>query len=274
MMSEVSGYTPPNADSAITKENTELSKTEILAKLRDPDFLPTRDQVFLAFSDPQKLSPYHYDEKAWRDYVFDKTHPVFEFLNKEYVDALGAYLVERVKALSETGQKPVKILEVGAGNGRLSHFLEEYLEAHIPGQTLVIPTDSIDWDLAPAYAIEEIDVKDALKKHQPQIVISSWMPRDADFTPDFRATPSVAEYLVIGETKLCGGFEDVQEKSGKFGFLQRIFPKDKNLKTTAQNEGFEAGYLKELKKFQICRTDEPLPEESYRSRTQYFRKKI
>lgn len=46
----------------------------------------------------------------------------------------------------------------------------------------------------------------ALAAHEPQIVLSSWMPMGRDWTAAVRRTPSVREYVLIGEADygICG----------------------------------------------------------------------
>ena len=47
--------------------------------------------------------------------------------------------------------------------------------------------------------VEQLDYKGALRTHQPTIVLCSWMPKNEDWTPDFRANPSLEAYVLIGE---------------------------------------------------------------------------
>lgn len=59
--------------------------------------------------------------------LFCEMYNIFEFWNKQYIDALAKYLLERTKKYEENDEETV-ILEVGAGNGLLSHHLEKSME--------------------------------------------------------------------------------------------------------------------------------------------------
>ena len=49
-----------------------------------------------------------------------------------------------------------------------------------------------------------MDHADALRVVQPHLVISSWQPMGQDWTADIRASDSVVEYLLVGETvRVC-----------------------------------------------------------------------
>jgi len=58
-------------------------------KLRNPNFLPTHEDVLSAFS----------NSKQWHNFCISKHSPVYEFLNKEYIQALANYLGKRGKLL-------------------------------------------------------------------------------------------------------------------------------------------------------------------------------
>lgn len=109
-----------------------------------------------------------------------------EYYTKDYIEALGEHLQPRL-----TADRQTTILEVGAGVGRLSKALGDIL---VDQSVAIIPIDS-----RPFPGVEEIDYREALKKYQPNIVLCAWMLDGKDWTPDFRQTPSVEEYLLIGE---------------------------------------------------------------------------
>lgn len=172
--------------------------------------------------------PVKYDpEAAWRDNAvicrlsllkpYCDLFGIYQILNKEFNEALAA----EVKKL---GLHP--ILEVGAGNGDLAAVLRGRgvkLEAvdnytGLPGKE---PRFNV---LKP----ENMDYRDALVKYKPQLVICSWMPQGCDWTRDFRATSSVAAYILIGE-------ED------------RVVWGD--------NPGWRSRVLKEPNKWSLCRLD-------------------
>ena len=99
-----------------------------------------------------------------------EAHQVYEFLTAEYVSRLAAYLNKRVAAHRQVlpkGTAP-RILELGAGNGRLAHLLRRQgLE--------VLATDNGSWkslgkpqNQHGSYAVESSNFKAALQRHQPR----------------------------------------------------------------------------------------------------------
>lgn len=83
-------------------------------------------------------------------------HDVYHILTKEFIEAL----VEEIKRLNLAGQ----IIEVAAGKGKLSYWLNQY---GIP----VIATD-----INPRNpSVVKIEAREALKKYEPVAVISSWL---------------------------------------------------------------------------------------------------
>lgn len=104
---------------------------------------------------------------------------------------------------SEVLREQLKVLEVGAGEGRLSHFLQEVINQKASGVIEVKATDDYS-KIQPVYEVKQMDYREALN-HQPDIVICSWMPPARDWSQAFRGTSSVREYLLIGEeNKDCG----------------------------------------------------------------------
>ena len=102
----------------------ELTPEELQEKLRDPHFLPTHEQITKAFR----------SRDEWHKFCFDEEKPVFEFFNEEYLNAFADYFVSKIQEHGASEEKPLVILEIGAGNGRLSHFLQQKLEERAPGQ--------------------------------------------------------------------------------------------------------------------------------------------
>jgi hypothetical protein len=134
----------------------------------------------------------------------------------EEAAALSASADERVE---DAWEEPWTLLEIGAGDGRLSHFLSVELakasggssgEAAAGGAVKVVATDSYGWGLKKSKSdfmhVEDVGFERALQKHQPEVVLVSWMPMGVDWTAAIRATPSVKEYILVGETDdgCCG----------------------------------------------------------------------
>lgn len=168
------------------------------------------------FLDPSfPLKSVHLFEHAGMDRAKDLTRQKFQFFNKQFNDEL-ANIIKR--------WKPERVLEVGAGNGLLSRMLE------MRGLNM-IATDDFSWKLKQMYQVEKLGVKSALKTHQPDVVIGCWMPLYTDWTPFFRATPSVKYYIIIGEVDACCGGDWKMRK------------------------GWTMGQLASVERYSICRTD-------------------
>ena len=137
-------------------------------------------------------------------------HGVYEMFTKEYVFSMAEYLTGRCVHLDH----PL-ILEVGAGNGRLTHHLRKHLDVEM------IATDSFDdfWPIDRSEEhVENLDHKQAMEKYavdgRDVIIVVSWMPYQDDWTPDFRENPNVVEYVFIGEGwGGCCGDESVFEEA-------------------------------------------------------------
>jgi len=241
----------------------ELTPEELREKLRDPSYLPTHEDISRAFKAEGLFS------REWHDFCFDEENPIFEFLNEEHLSAFGDYLSQRAEALGASEDSPVTILEVGAGNGRLSHFLQQKLEAKLPGKVKVVATDSGEWSLKTAFPVETIGHREALEKYKPKIVVFSWMPYGADFTDDFRAAESVDEYILIGETDgVCCG-DEWRTWGQSWSFDEEGEEKEKVAPYIA--DGFERENLEDVSAHQICRTDQP--GQYYHSSTTSFKRK-
>ena len=184
------------------------------------EYLPTYSEVIELCKEKTKKSI-----SNWFMYQ-DETH-IYEYLNSDYIDALAKILA------------PYKrILEVGAGNGRLSHFLRQRLP-----NAFIVATDNGSWGIEPVFPVEKMEYTEALEKHKPEIVISCWMPYADDWTPEFRGCDSVKGYVLIGETDGgCCGREDLW-----FG--------SDGLEPGYERDGFIRHDLDELRLLQVCRSD-------------------
>lgn len=249
--------------STVAEQGLNFEPPEVIReRLRDPTHLPTHAEINRAFRPSGRL----WDDD-WRNFCFDEQNPVYEFLNREYVGALSGYLAERVQDLGATAEQPVTILEVGAGSGRLSHFISEQLAPEMQDRVRVVATDNGNWQsVKPQFPVEQMDYAEALKKHNPAIVIGSWMPYQDDWTPAFRQAESVKEYLLIGETDggCCAsdatwGNRPWDAEDDGEGFIPEY-----------ERDNFERVDLDEISEHQICRTD--APGSFYHSRTVSFRR--
>lgn len=147
---------------------------------------------------------------------------IYEFWTEEYVSTLADYLLDRTKEYDGD----TVILDIGAGDGTLVHFLDMYMSEKVGGQrqstaqtfktnrvqkTLRKPTiiavDDGSWNIEPKAPVETLDYIEALEKFKPHksgakahqlILITSWMPMFVDWTQSFRDY-QVDEYILIGQ---------------------------------------------------------------------------
>ena len=245
------------------KRNLEFPTSERAEDVRerviDPQYLPTLREVIYSFDHVNTDRETHLSDEQlraenteWQKYLNNGDSEVFEVLTEEFVQALSLYLSQRIESLGGTEENPVVILEVGAGNGRLTHFLQQKLDGQVKGSVKVIATDSGTLDLKTNFPVEKIDQKDALQKYKPQIVICSWMPEGEDFTKDFRNTSSVQEYVLIGEGAggCCGSaWETWGNESADFNH------EHEGQTAPYLIDGFELDYLEDISETQLCRSD-------------------
>ena len=143
---------------------------------------------------------------------FHKPH-VFEIFTVGYINSLAEYLRSRGDNI---------IIEVGAGDGRLSEYLRQK-------GIKIIATDDYSWDIPKLFDVEKISNIQALEKYSPNIIVSCWMPYGSDWTPTFRKFSSVKEYIIIGEASGgCVGSESIWEDHPGFTELWDN-PYDKDL---------------------------------------------
>lgn len=233
----------PDEDSELEEY---LSPKELRERLTDPNFLPTHKQIEIALP----------TLREWASFFMKKDTPpldVFELLNEEYLDALSDYLVEKITEYGASKENPLLILEIGAGDGRLSHFLRQKLEKKAPGLTKIIATDSGEWGLKSHFPVEKLKHDEALKKYDAQVVLCSWMPWGVDQTEDIRRCKKTREYILIGESDggQCG------DNWKTWGIKAYDDPSEDRQVPPYKAEGFEKKDMGDLRKHQVCGTDYP-----------------
>jgi hypothetical protein len=140
--------------------------------------------------------------------------------------------------MEKNQKQPIKILEVGAGNGRLSYFLEQSLEKKVPGKFSIIATDSFGWSsITKDFDVQKKDAITAVKEIEPDIVIASfvsWMDNpENDRTPNSLNTPNIKEYILIGPEG--PGWEHRGHKTPQ-GFMKKSLNKITETQTCLHDE--------------------------------------
>ncbi|OGI65560.1 hypothetical protein A3A95_02800 [Candidatus Nomurabacteria bacterium RIFCSPLOWO2_01_FULL_39_18] len=241
----------------------QLTPEQIREKLEDPAYLPHLAEILTAFAPDRNKEISEEEElayiKLWQNYLNREGSPVYEFLSEEFLIALSNYLSQRIKTVYHgTKASPVVILEVAAGDGRLTHFLSQKLEKLVGKCVKIISMDSgkdyVDPHvrITPKFPVERISQVDALVKYRPTIVICSWMPEDVDFTREFRHTSTVKEYVLIGEDD--GGCCGKPWDTWGYGANHK---KHEGELAPYQKEGFTRQYVEATQHTQLCRSDKP-----------------
>lgn len=181
--------------------------------LKDPFYLPTLAELKEAFPVDES---YRTDSKdfSWLSPDFTKFQYQinnYQVYTKEFISSLAAYIISR----------GLKVLEVRAGDGRLSFFLKKYLDN---AQIEIITTDIKDWEdrgkANESFEVERIGYEEALEKYavEPILILSCWMNVDVNWTADFRANPFVKEYILIGDIARTGGYGKKWQLPDNSGF--------------------------------------------------------
>jgi hypothetical protein len=151
--------------------------------------------------------------------------------------------------------EPIRIMEAGAGNGKLSYFVDKALSASgLPYEFLAInePIDEkSDWqDIKVGENVELIEQRKGVQEFKPYIIISSWMPPGEDWTSYWRSIASVESYIIIGTERAgvqIGCIETYGIESQLLKPLEKLLPSAvlKSLSPYLQ-DGFSKTVLKKF----------------------------
>ena len=203
--------------------------------------------------------------------------PRYEVLTSELVAGLAAWLRGVAASSSRSLASPLRVLEVGAGDGRLTQWLKRAL-AHCP--VLLVATDSFACGLRAVAPVEALDYHAALARESPHVVLCCWMPLGQDWSLAMRAAHSVTHYVLVGEVDdgCCGqpwgtwGYiagddgscsvsstsSDSSDGGGEAeGEAWRRVYVNRPQSTPWGAEGWSRCELDQLSALQICRTDTP-----------------
>ena len=112
------------------------------------------------------------------DPEISEQHNVYHYITKEFVEAL----VKQINKLNIEGN----IVEIAAGNGKLSYWLNKY-------GIKVSATD-----IRPkSNEAEEMSALEALRKYKPKLVIASWLPPTSEIGKKILDFESVEAFIYI-----------------------------------------------------------------------------
>ncbi len=236
----------------LTAEHT---PQELFKLMEDPEVLPVRALVIKAFSDKPPVPNFEsldaqtvFCEGVRRAPDGSKIY-VHEIWTEEYIQALADHYGSMI---AESAQKnpdvPFVLLEVGAGDGKLGHFLRKELQKRYGDKVSVTVTDKKAAASHSPFPVLQQGYQEALDAQLAQYgkvdaVMASWMPPYQDWTETFRDPKyRIQEYLLIGE-----------DEPGVSGTLE----------TWSEYPGFSQQTLKEPTREQISHTD-PVPADGDR----------
>ncbi len=136
----------------------------------------------------------------------------FQVLNDRFISWLSEELLNKINSFWKDN---IKILEVWAWNGRLTYFLKQnLLMRDIKKSVELIATDDLSWHSKDDpyiwvrniknIPVENQDVEYAVTENNPDIIISSWMIKNEDWTIFFRHCKTVQNFILIWEPRQCG----------------------------------------------------------------------
>jgi hypothetical protein len=182
------------------------------------DFVPTMDECLNTFRFLYRISDG--EDYKMPDYLKDENLPsplrripdsipgLLNVVTVELVKGLSDYFLEAAEKNKRSDGKPFTIVEVGAGNGKLAHSLQEYCDKKSPGTIRIIATDNGVDKYEEIFEVERLSHDKAIERYRPNIILNSWMPPRIDFSKTWRQMPYVKEYILIGEWDGCTGSED------------------------------------------------------------------
>ena len=243
-----------------------------------PEIPGEADTSLLSLEDILELGGGHVANCGPFNYVCEQAG-IYEFWTREYIDGLATYLTDR----ADRAKGNTVVLDVGAGDGTLAHFLRSALEAPaIQGEatstskkniSAVVATDDGSWKIRPRFEVENIGVAEAVAKYRQKcdqlIVLCSWMPMGVDWTAEIWAN-GADEIILIGECDdgNCGDNwltwgnlelrEDIEEAAVGDALLAPY-----------KSNGYKRFDLEDLSRWQCSRFDSSV---SSNSKTVSFRK--
>ena len=122
---------------------------------------------------------------------------MFEIYSDTLITKLNNYIHSRLQQINPTNinDKPIMILEIGAGDGKLTQALQA---KQLSTSLLTFQATDIHPPSTSKSIVKRMNARRAIIKYQPTIIICSWMPSGIDFTGEIRLSKDCQEYILIG----------------------------------------------------------------------------
>lgn len=210
---------------------------------------------------------------------------IYQMWTQEYVRVLGDYLWDRTQAHASNHGGETVVVDMGAGDGLLTHFLQEHMELlqdsarrNTPGRTqskatisaasmpTLVATDDGSWRIFPKADVEKLSIHDTLAKYAPAesngknkrqvILLCSWMPMGQDWTNLFREC-AVDEYILIGESDdgSCGHNWSTWGNPHFRWHPSDLNEDDSNNTPPYRRDGYKRTNMEGLSRYQLSRFD-------------------
>jgi hypothetical protein len=149
---------------------------------------------------PYLYPPERYWSTLWMQYNF------YEYPTTELIDGICDHLAPRIPDYTGVDET-ARILDIAAGTGVIGYWIDKGLSRRgIDVQTALVDDFSWNWPRTQYSIAQEMDGLSALTRFKPHVVLGCWLPseQDIDWTRNFRALPSVQEYVLVGEAERHG----------------------------------------------------------------------
>jgi len=115
---------------------------------------------------------------------------IFQLYHDSFIDKIA----EQIKDI-----KPTTTIEIMAGDGKLSEFLNERHNLNI------IPTDNKSWEaIKYPESVIELDALDAINKYEPDLIIVCWEPYESTLCADIVKMNIPMIWIGEGQGGCCG----------------------------------------------------------------------
>lgn len=138
---------------------------DYIKKLEDPYYLPSIHEVVFEVNKNQLWS------------LLKRSNVWYEIVTQDLIQWLISHL-----SVYKTSKDKIKILELGAWQGKLAHFLKQSLSDLYDNLFEIRAVDNnneLSWENQ-LPIVEDIDMNDVVSSYEPNIIISSWLASHPD----------------------------------------------------------------------------------------------